>query len=283
VSAQLTQQLSFELLQYPQVVITASSDDDNAQIRIQVDNIGVYDDLSLVRVPSDNPEADGTPIRGATHVALSGISEFITFDTEAPLDTSFYYRVILDGAYMAQTTAAHTIQTDGMTFWVKDVIQGVNSVKVRLQSMSDVVRSANTLGTYKVLGRANPIIVTDVQQGRTGSMQLSTATSDDSQGLLDLFASGSTLLLQCPRAAHFPDMYFTAGDLTESWNGGTAFNQIHTFTFPFTESDSPSEQAFNLPSNAWLLVTQFDNWQDMLDKRITWQAVLISPFSADDL
>jgi len=275
-SARLTTQLSFNLLSAGSVSVNAIVDNPNAQNIVTVTGLGFYSNLSLVRVVNSVEY----PIRGATNLATNGTDTEIVFDFECPLDVPVLYRAYLDGSLSVDGNTV-TITTDGRTFWLKDVILGSFSCKVNVESMSDVSRPANVVGTFKVIGRANPIIVTDVRQGRTGTMVLTAFSTGDITAIHNIMASGNTLLFQAPGSANFPDMYFQAGDLTETWHG-TASSPVHSFTVPFTETDAPSQQAFTLASNSWLLVTQFASWQDVLDRRATWEDVLLSPFSDSD-
>lgn len=275
-SALLTQLLTFPLLDQQAIIITAVADNSNAQAQITISNLGFYSDLTLVRVVNSVE----SPVRGATDINVSGLTTFVIFDYEAPLDHSITYRAILDGGFTVESNAI-TIATDGMTFWLKDVILGSFSAKVKVESMSDVVRPANVLGTFKVLGRQNPILVTDVRQGRTGTMTLSAFTAGDSTAIINILASGNTLLFQAPGSANFPDMYFQAGDVTESWRGISS-DPLHSWQIPFTETDMPSGTALSLAANAWLLVAQFESFQDVLDRRLRWEDVLLTPFSDSD-
>jgi len=276
-STRLTSQLTFNLLAAGSVTVVAAADNPNAQVSVTVSGLGFYSNLSVVRVVNSVEY----PLRGATNIATNGVSSYVTFDFEAPLDTAVSYRAYLDGSLVVPSNTV-TIVTDGRTFWLKDVVLGSFSCKVYVEAMSEITRPANVVASFKVIGRANPIIVTDVRQGRTGTMTLTALTVGDQTALNDILASGNTLLFQCPATANFPDMYFQPGDIIETWRG-TMSNPIHSYAIPFTETDAPSQQAFTLASNSWLLVTQFSTWQDVLDKRSEWTDVLLSPFSDSDL
>ena len=275
-SAKLTKQLSFGLLDSGNVTIVATVDNANAQNQIVVNGAGFYSGITVVRVVASIE----SPVRGATNVAISGASTIAFTDYEAPLDVPVKYRAYLDSTFSVDSNTV-TITTDGRTFWLKDVILGAFSCKVKVEAMSDVVRPANVVGQFKVINRQNPIIVTDVRQGRTGTMTLSAFSTGDISAILNIINSGNTLLFQAPASANFPDMYFQAGDVTQTWRG-TSSALIHSFTIPFTETDMPSGTAFTVAGNNWLLVTQFGTWQNVEDKRLTWLDVLETPFSDND-
>jgi len=276
-SAKLTKSLSFSLLNTGNVTIVATVDNANAQNQIVLNGAGFYSGVTIVRVVNSIE----TAIRGATNFAIGGASAVAFTDFEAPLDVPVLYRAYLDGSFSVDSNTV-TITTDGRTFWLKDVILGAFSCKVKVEAMSDVVRPANVVGQFKVIGRQNPIIVTDVRQGRTGTMTLSAFSTADISALLNIISSGNTLLFQAPASANFPDMYFQAGDVTQTWRG-TSSALIHSFSVPFTETDMPSGTAFTVAGNNWLLVTQFGTWQDVENKRLTWLDVLETPFSDNDL
>jgi len=255
------------------VSITVTPDNTFAQNQITVNNVGFYSTLTITRI------VDGfeSVVRGGTNVNVNGLSSFVVLDYEAPLDVPVTYRASFDSGFSV-TSAASTIVTDGVTFWLKDVILGAFSTKVKVEEMDPVVRPANVLGTFKVLNRKNPIIVTDVRQGRTGTMTLSAVTPQDSKNITNILDSGNTLLFQAPGNAQFPDMYFQAGDVTETWRGVSS-NPVHSWQIPFTETDMPSGTALTLASNSWLLVAQFQSWDDVKNRRLTWKDVLLTPFS----
>jgi len=275
-SVKLTQDLSFSLLNTGNITVVATVDNVNAQNQLVISGAGFYSGVSVVRVVNSVE----TPIRGATNFPISGASTIAFTDYEAPLDTPVKYRAILDGELTVDSNTV-TIVTDGRTFWLKDVILGAFSCKVKVEAMSDVVRPANVLGQFKVINRQNPILVTDVRQGRTGTMTLSAFSTGDIAAILNIINSGNTLLFQAPASANFPDMYFQAGDVTQTWRG-TSSALIHSFTVPFTETDAPSGTAFTVAGNNWLLVTQFGTWQDVENKRLTWLDVFETPFSEAD-
>jgi hypothetical protein len=277
-SVRFTGQLSSPLQAVNAVTVIATPDNVNAQMIIQVLNVGFYGTLTLKRVVN-SVESD---VRGATNIAVSGASTELVVDYECPLDTSITYRAYLDANDPVVSSPA-TIVTDGRTFWLKDVVLGAFSTKVNIQSMSDVSRPAVILGKFNVIGRSRPIIVTDVRSGREGTMTLTGVTHVDNLNIANIIASGNTLLLQCPGSANFPDMYFQAGDVTESWNGAPSYTTIHTWSIPFTETDPPAQSAISLDFNSWLLVTQFTTWQTVLNDRTDWTEVFTTPYNTNDL
>lgn len=276
-SVKLTRQLSFPLSDSLAATIQAVPDNPNAQMFLTVFNTANYGSLTIKRV-LNSVEMD---VRGATNIAVEGADTILVTDYECPLDVTVTYRAYLDGNEPLESSPA-IITTDGRTFWLKDVILGAFSTKVNIESMSDVSRPSVILGTFHVLNRKNPIIITDVRGGRTGTMVLTAYTTGDNIALSNIIDSGNTLLLQCPLSANFPDMYFQAGDVSESWNGGLANNVIHSFTIPFTETDPPSQSAISLDFNSWLLVTQFGTWTNVLAKRALWTDVFTTPFTESD-
>lgn len=180
---------------------------------------------------------------------------------------------LVDPSGATATSGPVTITTDGRTFWLKNVAQETLSVKVTVSSMTNPVRKARVLAQYDVLGRANPIVISDVRSGRSGSMTLVTNDPSDSDALVAIFEAGDALLLQTPASVNFPDMYFTAGDLTEHILG-LPQDPNRAFEVPYVEVDAPTDNLVSLSANSWLLVTDFGSWTNVMAKRTSWLDVL---------
>lgn len=69
-----------------------------------------------------------------------------------------------------------TIPVNTGVGWLKDLSQTALSTMVTIQAVSDIKRAGRSTA-YPVVGRSNPIVVSDVLSGRTGTVTLMT-TSD---------------------------------------------------------------------------------------------------------
>lgn len=257
--------------------ITATPNNASAFISLTANVDATANTVSVVR---NNPDGSTSPVRGATNQPTGGATVLAFFDYEAPLDQTVTYGLTVD-SNPAVTSAPVKITTDGQTFWLKNVAQESLSVKVQVSSMSPIARRARILATYPVLGRANPVIISDVRSGREGTMVLNTANLMDAEALIALFAQGNALFFQAPASAAFKDMYFMPKDVTETWLG-VASATDRFFEVPFVEVDSPTDALVALGSNSWSLVAQFGTWGNVKDKRTTWLDVLNRGFTSAD-
>jgi hypothetical protein len=235
--------------------------------------------LTSISITRNDPDGISRAVRSATSVATNGAATMAFFDYECPLDQAVTYTLTPDTGSPV-TSSAVEIVTDGMTYWLKDIASAPLSRTVQVADMSSVKRPARVLGRYDVLGRKNPVIVQDVRGGRQGTFWLNTADAAEASGVRALLDTGFVLFLQCPASVGFPDMYFTAADVDESFL--RAMGPERLWEVPFTEVDAPTDDLVAVGSNSWLTVTQFGTWNNLKNKRLTWLDVLNLPYTSGD-
>lgn len=257
--------------------LTAVPNTSDASVSLTAGTLSGITSLSIVR---NNPDGSVSPVRSASNVVTGGASTMAFFDFEAPLDQVVTY-TMTPNTGSPVTSSSCTVVTDGETFWIKNVAQAVLSRTVEIAGVAGVTRKARVLGTYAVLGRANPVVVSDVRSGRAGTLTLSTHTRTEAADFRALVAQGYPLFFQAPYDTGFADMYFVPGDITETWVG-TGFSAERRFDVPFTEVDSPGDDLVSLGSNSWAQVAQFGTGTRLLAKRTTWLDVLNRPYTTAD-
>lgn len=257
--------------------LTAVLDSSNAFVSLTATGLAGYSSITVNRV---QPDGSIIAVRGASGYAPAGSSIAAFFDYEGPLGVAFYYQLVGDGATIA-TSGSITIPVAPDTYWIKNLAIESQSAMVKVSKMSPVTRGGRVLANSPVLGRKNPIVVTDVRGGRTGTMTLYTLDSTGASGIEGLFAAGGTLLFQAPYQYGFKDMYFVAKDLTEEW-AFLAGDFTRLWSFDFIEVDSPSADLSVLSTNSWATVVNFGTWQKVATKRTSWLAVLQQPWTTAD-
>lgn len=260
------------------ISITATPNSSNASFSLTVSGLT---GVNTITVSRNNPDGSVATVRSAGSQPTGGATTMAFFDFEAPLDQLVTYTVTPDVGSPV-TGSAVKITTDGQTFWLKNVSQETLSTKVTMASMSPLTRRARILATYPVLGRANPIVVSDVRAGREGTMVLTTADATAAKAVRSIFTAGNALFLQCPASTNFPDMYFSAGDIAEAWVPDWAATALRTFSVPFIEVDSPTDGLVSTGANSWSQVAQFGSWNNLKNKRVTWLDVLNRPYTSAD-
>lgn len=257
--------------------ITATANPADASVSLTAGSLSGVATISITR---NNPDGSVSPVRGATSYATNGATTLAFFDFEAPLDQLVTYTLTLDVGSPV-TSSGVTIVTDGGTYWLKNISQQTLSATVEVIDLGKVTRPARVLARYDVLGRANPVVVSDVRGGRVGAMVIASYELAEAADIRALFAHGFTLFLQAPASTNFPDMYFVAGDVEELW-AGMSDSTVRLWTVPYTEVDSPTDALVSLGANSWAQVALFGSWQNLKDKRTTWLDVLNRPFTQAD-
>ncbi len=256
--------------------IVATPNNTTASIGLSVNNISGYTMFTIYRVSG----GVRTPLRTATSVLTGGALSGSFTDNEAPLGVSLTYVLNADGSDVATSNVVSLTYLPS-TFWLKDPTSPNLNIQTAVVSMDDVTRPARVLAKADVLGRATPIVITDVRGSRTGGMTLLTTDSPGQTNLVNLFADGGVLFFQAPPNYGFPDMYFIGEDLKEHW-GGIASNYAHLWSFTFTEVAAPASTTNVAALNTWAQVVNFGTWQNVVNKRTTWQDLLNRPWTAAD-
>lgn len=257
--------------------LTATPNNTLAYVELDATGVGIYASVSIIRTNTITGAQD--TIRGADSVAVGGVSTIVFFDYEAPLNVPIYYTLVADSGD-SYTTPAVEIVVSNDVYWIKNITQEAVSTQVHVSDIT-VTRKAKQLARYDVLGSEFPIVVSDVRASRTGHMKLYTLDADEDDSLLALLEDGSALFFQAPAAARFRDMYFTAGDLTET-RPGRRDDVTRIYEFDYEEVESPTTALTSLGFNSWLAVTNFGTWQNVIDKRLSWLAVLNAPYTPSD-
>lgn len=221
------------------------------------------------------------PVRGADYIDVVGNLATIT-DYEVPLGCTVEYT--LNGWVGGVITSSVVSATNSVTvanvgannfFWIKNVPNPTTSKRVMIGDFSAVEFQPTVLGEYKILGRQNPVVFTDVWGAKSGGMEIvcieigGTYTTDP-QSLESLLTSGDVLLFQSIINTHqIRDMYFVVNGLgREQYNAPKLnFNNDYTFKVSFQETDQPS---------TFGLATGYGIWQDLKDDPTytTWGQVL---------
>lgn len=256
--------------------ITAVKNDTTASVTITANNIDGYTSITIYRIVGTGRAA----IRTASNTQTGGAAQGVFMDYEAPLGVSVTYVLNADSVDVATSNAITLTYTVG-TYWLKDPSNPTLNMLVNVEAMGKVSRPARILAEANVLGRANPHTVNDVRQGRVGSMVLTANTLTDQTNLINLFADGGLLFFQCPPTYGFPDMYFIAKDLDETWDG-VASEPTHSWSFTFTEQNAPASTTNTNSLNSYLQVTLFGTYQNLLNKRVKYTNVLTTPWAPTD-
>ncbi len=273
---------------------TATADDDNAEVELNIDFTTTLIDNSftVVRV-----HADGTEhlVRGGYRVAFFPVTlDYFLIDTEAPLNVPVHYRAYEDVDGLG--TSANQVVSNTVTIatdfnWFKDpsrpwanlrvdlcpaALPCTGSPDLSLLRLGDKTRAsdANLIG---ILDRALPADIWARRKGIVSSVTFLTRTLDSIDAVYDLFTAGGPLLLQFDPLFGWPDAYWQPGDLAEVYTGSD--NQrvpFRQWSVPLVQVDQPSPAAAGqgtVCSNWCLVAERYETSQDLANTGLNWLQV----------
>lgn len=98
-------------------------------------------------------------------------------------------------------------------------------------------------GVFQIAGRRNPIVVSDVRGGRTGTLSFTTVTAAEGTAVASLLDLGEPLLYQPAPAWASDTVYLSPGDLDENPPADDLTYRGRYWSFDATEIDSPAGDA----------------------------------------
>lgn len=254
--------------------------DSTASVTLTLRELDSAYTMTVWRVLGDGSR---TLVRGAAGL-LDGVAIvsdlLVTEDYEAPLGAAVYYYIEFrdsSGALVGMRTSdTVTVPAPDVNFaWLKDPGQPQRNLLVMVAKAPDWSRAASQ-AEYRVRGRRNSVVLTDVRGGREGDLQIFTASDADRAALHWLLDSGDALLWQAAPGNGISDMYVNVGDLAETRGGGVASDPWRTWTLPLKEADMPvTVGVAGSAGRTWQdILTGFATWADVRDAYATWEDVL---------
>lgn len=262
----------------------------NIAYKIDVSGLTGFQKYKVTRIDQGPTNTGGVyqdaPVRSADFVDVIADTATV-YDYEAPLNNYATFR--LDGyvgGVVTSTVTSSSVFLDNSgneAIWIKNVIQGT-AINVMLGDFSDVRYDPTILGEYKLLGRPNPVVFTDVFGARSGQFDVLAIgtpwydlSTNDTETML---ISGDVLLLQSSiHAQTIKDMYFVTMGL-----GRSQYNKLvqaerldFTYNVDFQEVDRPPTEGQTTGFGTWGDLssdTAFTTWGDVNSGFATWLAVL---------
>ncbi|MCW7941698.1 hypothetical protein AAW14_06565 [Streptomyces hygroscopicus] len=268
---------------------------------IQVDNIGLFESLPAFEVDPDNTlarmvlilrELDTTQyltlyrivagrqtiVRGSTgyldSTALTS-TQLTVEDYEAPLGQDVSYRAELYtstgtlGSRREDGPVQLTVD-DPSLVWIKDPVQPERNVQLRASEPPDWARPIEQ-SVLRVRGRRNPVVLSDVRGGLTGTLKIWTLTDAEREAMHFALDTGDTLLLQFAAGYGLDDTYVAVGEATESrvsWGG----EPRRLWQLPLTQVDAPTGGTSG--TAGWTVQDLAATWATVLDVVHTYATVL---------
>ncbi len=232
-------------------VVTATLTSDLTTVRVAV-NFTVpgspvsYPSVYTVTVTES---LTGRLVRGLTRaVAPNGTT--VGVDHEAPFGVAQSYIATaynVAGTLLGTSTVtALTVPnpTSGIATWIKSLTTPSLSVIVTTATIPDW-SAPIAEGVLRVIGRADPIVVQDVRQYETGTLEVLTLLPAAETALASLLASPGPYLVQMPGFGT-ADRYVTVGAVSRKRPVNKATEMWRMWSLPLTQVARPSTVGFQV-------------------------------------
>jgi hypothetical protein len=255
---------------------TATADDDLGLVTLVLRELDTGDDLTLYRVVGGQQSLVRGPDGWVNNFTL--ISDELTYeDYEAPLGVPVYYRretydtTTGDLSGTGSTSAVTLSVPDPSDCWIKDVLQPQRNVRLRASVAPDWTRPIEQT-EYRVRGRRNSVILSDVRGGLTGTLKVWTESDDDRAALHFALDTGNVLLFQFQPGLGLDDLYASVGQADEPRFVPYGGEPLRQWALPLTESDAPIGGVGG--TAGWTVQDVATTWDTVTDLSAAYATVL---------
>jgi hypothetical protein len=169
------------------------------------------------------------------------------------------------------STATVTLPAISPGVWLKFIVQPALNQQVQLIDWSEIARPTRVT-LYDVVGRTDPVAVTDVHGSRRVTVTLRTTGNDEAERLDDALSQGRPLFLHVPATLALPSLYAVAGDYSASRPSKTT--SVRYWQVALIEVSPPPSSAVPPPTTWQNVLDSYASWQDVIDAFPTWQDVV---------
>jgi hypothetical protein len=215
-------------------------------------------------------------VRGGK-VGLSGGAFVRTVDDyefAAGQATTYRIRVLSTPENVAEVTISSvtvTLPATNPGVWLKFIVQPALNQQVQLIDWGEIARPTR-ITLYDVVGRTDPVAVTDVHGSRRITVTLRTSTNDEAERLDDALSQGRPLFLHVPANVALPSVYAVAGDYAATRPSKTT--PVRYWQVALIEVSPPPASAV-APATTWQnILDSYGTWQDVINAFPTWQDVV---------
>ncbi|MBA9050787.1 MULTISPECIES: hypothetical protein [Streptomyces] len=271
----------------PEYLLTA--DNDSGRVTLQV-NTPIPDTYGASKITIQRMDEDGSAntLRGygTTYdkAPFSSVPVLVE-DYEAPLGTRVWYAVTWyksdntpSGARLYTRSIDAPALPDPDYVWFKSPGLPALNTTVMVESPVTWQREARS-NAYAVVGRRNPIVVTDTRPGRTATLTLlvwDEASNTTFDALLD---TGLPALIQAmPGYGIDGNLYLSIGQVEVESVTGAANIPGWRWTLSVTEIDRPDGGLQGSSAGTWKTLNDtFSTWNDVFTAKDQWATVLTNP------
>lgn len=174
-------------------------------------------------------------------------------------------------AFISQETATTTPDI-GSLYWLKNLGRPALNIQVEVTLCSEITRRSRT-GKFDVLGRNNPVVVSDVQSSREFTIEIDVKGYAAVRDMDNRLATGEPLFLQSPFTEDYiPTTYIVTGDV--SVRQDAKGSDSTTYVIPCTESAKPGSAVYG-DTYVWSDVYgSYATWADVIAGVTTWSNLM---------
>ncbi|WP_369190156.1 hypothetical protein [Streptomyces sp. R08] len=220
-------------------------------------------------------------------LAPYSVSPILIEDYEAPLGSRVWYNIEWFKADNSRTGyRLYTQSVDAPTLANPDYVwfksPGLPALNTQLMVEAPIKwqREARAAG-YSIVGRRNPVIVTDTRPGRTATLTLLVWDEPSNTTFDALLDTGLPALIQAtPGYGIDGNLYLSIGQVEVESVTNAANIPGWRWTLSVTEIDRPGGGLQGSSSGTWQTVYDtFATWSDMFSAQDSWADVLTNPAS----
>ena len=157
--------------------------------------------------------------------------------------------------------------------WIKNVAKPWLNRRVAVVEASAIERPTRG-GTFDVVGRTNPVTVTDVRASRRLELTILADTAQEANDLELGLSAGDVILLHVPPGCPLPieTMYAAVGDVESEQV--SRYSEVRVLTLPLTETAAPGPDIVGTTITWSGVINAYSTWQALIDAMPTWGDVL---------
>lgn len=244
-SAPSTLQLDALALLQVEPLIEAHADDETASIQVIARELEVGDLITVERIVG----ATATLVRGPAGLLQGTViasDSMVIEDYEAPLGGPVSYQVTttnsdgLTGVTYRSLDVPVTLDPGDTNYvWLKDPSRPQANLKVMVRKAPEW-KQPIPQAAYRVRGRPNTVVHSDVRGGREGDLVAWTESDEQREALRFLLSMGNVLLWQAAPGMGETDVYVSVAETAFPRISDYAPEPWREWTLPLTEVDMPT-------------------------------------------
>lgn len=223
-----------------------------------------------------------TTVRGGTSVAVSSQNAALD-DFEFPAGVATTYRVrSYNASDVLQTTFTVAKTQDLDDVWLKVPAAPYMNRKVTVSFAGDKTRAARS-AVYDIVGRSDPVAVSDIRSSLSFETRLRTFTREEELTLDYILRSGEILFFHLPLAnTCMEGGYYTAGDAVWGPPSSRA-RPDRIFSIPLRGVAAPGADVIATTYTWTSTIADYATWSALLAANATWSTLLARTGTPSDV